>query len=70
MEENMSSEKSIEEMDQGELIEESNLYAGTSGESFEESAERFRRDGDNETADIFDRLSKRWWELEGETEEI
>lgn len=54
----------INKMNQNELLELANELGADIGETFEESAKRFRESGDNETAGEFDKMTDRWFELE------
>lgn len=54
----------IREMDQSDLLELAEELGAHNSETFEESADRFRGLGDEETAAKFDRMTKRWFELE------
>lgn len=54
----------INEMNQNELLELADELGADSGETFHQSANRFRESGDDETAYKFDTMEERWFELE------
>lgn len=54
----------ITEMNQNELLELADDLGADSGETFHQSANRFRESGDDETAYKFDTMEERWFELE------
>jgi hypothetical protein len=60
----MNITKPINEMNQSELIEHSNYLGALSNETFEETASRLRKEDDDATADIFDEMNDRWFDLE------
>ena len=59
--------KEIENMNQSELIDYAKeIENGESGRTFQESADYYRNNEDIETAEIFDNMTERWYELENE----
>jgi hypothetical protein len=55
----------ISEMNQNELLGLADELGADSGETFHQSANRFRDQGDDETAQKFDDMEERWFEIEG-----
>ena len=53
----------ITEMNQNELLELADELGADSGETFHQSANRFRDQGDEGTAYKFDTMEERWFEL-------
>lgn len=57
--------KKITEMNQDELLNYARELEGReTGRTFEESAEYYRKNDVVETAELFDKMAARWWELE------
>ena len=60
--------REINKMNQDELIEYAReLESGESGRSFEESAEYYRDNDDENIANVFDEMVNRWAVLESDT---
>ena len=55
----------ISEMNGNELLMLAEELGAETNETFEESAKRFRENGDEETARKFNLMTNRWYEIEG-----